>query len=181
MKKIHLVFLPILIFSIYFSGCAQSTNVEMSKSDEEIENEILEKMSCDIYDCDVVDFNIEKDNNVQLTTVKLNNTAFNFLYDNLESEENRGDGHFFLSYLPAWSSDLYFRNTDIDNNWPIDETNNENNYYCIFENDDSVKLYIFFSKSSGVWQSYGYYIYPSSNKYKNPATNFYPTIQQVDK
>ena len=53
----------------------------MSKSDEEIENEILEKMSCDIYDCDVVDFNIEKDNNVQLTTVKLNNTAFNFLYD----------------------------------------------------------------------------------------------------
>lgn len=173
MKKIFILILLFLILLLV--GCGDV------KSDEEIHQDILDKMSWDIHDFQISDYYIETDENVPLKISIVNDTVFDDLYNTLDSEGRLGDGHFFLSWLPAWSEDLSFRNMVVDLAGGTDEKNNSKNFYCIFENEQSVKLYIFFYETEGVWQSFGYYINSVSEKYENPATDWSPCIQQIDK
>lgn len=180
MKKLNIILLFVLVISILVSGCGL---VAQKKSDEEIIQEIDSKMSFDIYDFSINDYYIEKDESKELDIVKLNNTSFDYLYKELSAQLSLNDGHFFLSMLNGWSDQLFFRNTVIDSKSDIGLTNRENNYYCIFENEDSVKLFIFFYDYSNedIWQSYGHYITSGSRKYTNPATNYLSSINPIDR
>ncbi len=185
MKKVFIM--SILFLILLLTGCKNVESVELTpveiltQSAEEIHQAIKEKMSWDIQNYHISDYYIETDEKAPLKISTVNDIVFDDLYNTLDSEGHLGDGHFFLSWLPAWSEDLSFRNMVVDPASETDENNNSKNFYCIFENEQSVKLYIFFYETDGVWQSCGYYINPVSEKYENPATDWSPCIQQIDK